>query len=288
MAKTPKRLKTPKGYAPLEGSERRPARNAKFLGPADAKEQFSVTIILRRRPDGPPLPNMSSFGLTAPSQHRRMLEDEFASKYGAAPDDIDRVTKFANEHGLTVVESNAARRSVVVSGTVAQMSKAFAVTLGRYQHTVVRRLHEGPRTEIYRGRDGFIYAPEGLAEVIIGVFGLDNRRITKRNGGDPPGTTFPPGLQVPQIAQLYNFPTNSAAKQIIAIFSEAGYQTPDIKQYFKSLGLPMPTVTDITVDASNDGNGDTETTQDICIAGSGSSRGRHCSVFHDLRPGRLG
>src|SRR5271157_526681 len=268
MAKTPKRLKIPKGYAPLEGSERRPARNAKFLGPADAKEQFSVTIILRRRSDGPPLPNMSSFGLTAPSQRRRMPEDEFASKYGAAPDDIDRVTKFANEHGLTVVESNAARRSVVVSGTVAQMSKAFAVTLGRYQHTVVRRLHEEPRTETYRGRDGFIYAPEGLAEVIIGVFGLDNRRITKSNGGDPPGTTFPPGLQVPQIAQLYNFPTNSAAKQTIAIFSEAGYQTPDIKQYFKSLGLPMPTVTDITVDASNDGNGDTETTQDICIAGS--------------------
>ncbi len=226
MAKTPKRLKTPKGYAPLEGSERRPARNAKFLGPADAKEQFSVTIILRRRPDGPPLPNMSSFGLTAPSQHRRMLEDEFVSKYGAAPDDIDRVTKFANEHGLTVVESNAARRSVVVSGTVAQMSKAFAVTLGRYQHTVVRRLHEGPRTETYRGRDGFIYAPEGLAEVIT-VFSDWTIAGSRKNGGDHPGLRFPQAYRSHRsrssITFLRTAPRNKSSQSFLKRVTSTGH-----------------------------------------------------------------
>jgi kumamolisin len=261
----PKSTEIPKGYRRLEGSERRPAPKAEFLGPADPKEKLEVTIVLRRRPDGPPVPKFDYFATTPPSQRRRMPTDEFAAKYGAAPSDIDRVTKFVKEHGLTVVEANAARRSVVVSGTVAQMSEAFAVTLGRYQHTVVRRRHEGPRTETYRGRDGFIHIPHELAEVIIGVFGLDNRRITKSGSGDPPNTTT---ITIPQVRGLYQFPTNSAAGQTIAIFSEAGYQTSDITNYFSTLppGYPAVIPTDISVDASNDGSEDLETTQDICIA----------------------
>lgn len=101
--------------------------------------------------------------------------------------------------------------------------------------------------------------------IIVGVFGLDNRRITKRNSGDPSNTTT---ITVPQITKLYQFPTNSAAGQTIAILSEAGYQTADIKKYFSDLGMAVPAITDITVDASNDGTGDPETTQDVCIAGS--------------------
>jgi kumamolisin len=56
--KNPKNLspqEVPEGYRRLEGSERRPAAGAKLLGPADANEQVSVTITLRRRPDGPPV-----------------------------------------------------------------------------------------------------------------------------------------------------------------------------------------------------------------------------------------
>ena len=64
--------------------------------------------------------------------------------------------------------------------------------------------------------------------------------------------------------KLYNFPTNSAAGQTVAILSETGYHPADIRS---SLGS-LPTITDVTVDASNDGSADPETTQDICIAAS--------------------
>jgi Pro-kumamolisin, activation domain/Subtilase family len=255
----------PEGYRRIEGSERRPSPGAQLLGPADPAETLTVTIVLRRRLGGPPVPDPSYFTKTPFGQRQRMPENEFTAKYGASPTDIARVTEFAQGQGLTVVETNAARRSVVVSGTVSQMSQAFAVTLGRYQHTVVRRRHEGPRTETYRGRDGFIHVPTGLAEIIVGVFGLDNRRITKCGADDPPNTTT---ITIPQVRGLYQFPTNSAAGQTIAIFSEAGYQTSDITNYFATLppGYPKPTITDISVDASNDGTEDLETTQDICIA----------------------
>ena len=46
----------PQDYIPLEGSERRPSATANHIGPADPNEVFTVTISLRRRPDGPPVP----------------------------------------------------------------------------------------------------------------------------------------------------------------------------------------------------------------------------------------
>src|SRR5262249_9989206 len=108
MPKPPAPQDVPEGYRRLEGSERRPAPDATFLGLADPNEQLWVTIVLRRRPNGPPVPSLSKFASLPPSQRRRMSEEEFAAKYGAAQADIDRVTAFAKSHGLTVTETNAA------------------------------------------------------------------------------------------------------------------------------------------------------------------------------------
>jgi len=102
-------------------------------------------------------------------------------------EDLKRVTDFAVKNGLKIENTNATRRSIVVSGTVNQVGKAFAVKLGRYEHEVARRRGEKPVKEIHHGHDGFIHVPKNLEEVIVGIFGLDNRRISKRNSsGDPP------------------------------------------------------------------------------------------------------
>ncbi len=103
------------------------------------------------------------------------------------------------------MESSAARRTVRVSGTVEQANRTFAVDLGRY---------ESPE-ETYRGREGAVYLPTEVADLIEGVFGLDNRRIAHRaGGGAPPGAveTTPP-----QVAKLYNFPSCKATGQTIGI-----------------------------------------------------------------------
>ena len=252
-------------YSPIEGSERALPAAVKLLGPADPDEVMSVTVFLRQRPDGEPLPDFSYYATTPAAARPRLSDEEFAALYGASDDDIARVVEFARSHGLSVVESHAARRTIVVRGTVSQMSRAFHVELRRYEHSVRRRRHEDPRTEEFRGREGAVYVPDDLSGVIVGVFGLDNRRITKGNTGDPPNTRT---ITVPRVRGLYNFPTNSAGGQTIAIFSERGYQKQDIANYFASLpsGYPAPTITDVSVGASNDGSADPETTQDICIA----------------------
>ncbi len=250
----------PAGYVRMNGSERQALPSARLTGAADPQEQVQVSVVLRRRPDGLALPTFDHF--TRPLSHRpRLAEDDFAAKYGAAPADVDRVLAFAREHGLTVVDSNLARRTVRLSGTVTQMNEAFGVALGRYENTVPAN-GSGPQTEIYRGREGFIYLPAELNEIVVGVFGLDNRKITKRNIGDPTNTKT---ISVATARTLYQFPTNSAAGQTIGIFSVEGYKSSDIKTSF---GGSPPTITDVTVDASNNGSADAETTQDIYIAGS--------------------
>lgn len=258
----------PEGYSRIEGSERRPSPKAKFLGAADPKETFTVSIVLRRRPEGQQLPDMESFA-APPGERIHMSREEFEAKHGASPDEIEKVVEFVKSKGLKVVESHAARRTVIASGTAAQMNKAFGVTLGRYQHDIVVHHGEKPRSETYRGREGYVHVPKELSKVIVGVFGLDNRTITKHNSADPPNTK---PITVPQVSKLYNYPNNSAAGQTIGIFSLSGYDIQDIKKYFAGLtgGYTMPTVKDILIDGATNPGSDPygETTQDIDIAAS--------------------
>jgi kumamolisin len=263
----------PSNYRRLEGSELKPRPPIELLGPADPADRLKVTIVVRRRADGPAVPDYAHYAKTPPSQRRRLPEEEFARKYGATADDLAAVRRFAETHGLEILDSNAARRSIVASGTVAQFNETFAVTLNTYQHQVRRSpLDTEPLTETFRGYDGFVSVPEDLADVIVGVFGLDNRRITKRAAGDPPGTGL---LTVDQVRTLYDFPANQAAGQTIAIFSEGGYLPSDISANFA--GSP-PAVIDVPVDAPNGGFPDGETTQDICIAGA-AAPGAEIAVY---------
>jgi kumamolisin len=188
----------PENYVRLEGSERRSSPSARLLGPADPNERFDVTIVLRRRLDGDPIPDFDYFK-TPPGSRPRLSEEEFARRYGASEEDIGRVTEFTRNNDLTVKETNAARRTVIISGTVEQMSKAFGVKLSRYDHQVALRRGKETVTENYRGRDGFVHVPKDLADIIVGVFGLDNRSITKLNGADPTNTTT---LTIPRLTGL--------------------------------------------------------------------------------------
>ena len=264
--------KVPDGHRRLPGSERKPGASARLIRAADDTAKLSATIVLRRRPDGPSIPDTAHYAATAPSQRSRLSHDDFAKRYGADDADIAKVEAFAQSYGLTVVDVNAARRTVVVTGTVAQFNEAFGVSLNYYEHKVARGRLQEEHTETYRGRDGSIHVPADLVDVIVAVLGLDDRRITKRNAGDPPGTGR---MTIPDMTRLYQFPTNPATGQTIAILSEAGYLPSDISANFA--GHP-PVITDVAVGASNDNTPDSETTQDIFIAAS-AAPGAEIAVY---------
>ena len=272
----------PAGYRRVEGTNRSPVPGATRVGPAEPTERISVSIRVRRRTGAPPLPDLARSPAPAGGVVSR---EEFAATYGADPADIERVEAFANEHGLTVEETSIPRRTVVLAGTVAQMGEAFAVDLGQYQ--------VGETT--YRGREGHVYAPEELAPLVEGVFGLDNRQQARPlfRQADPAQVTQ--ALTPPQVAQLYGFPTGiSAAGQCIGLLEFSGptaaqaplsgYDPADIAAWFTSLNLTAPVIADVSVDGATNSpnspglNGDTEVILDIDVAGS-VAQGARIAVY---------
>jgi kumamolisin len=256
----------PAGYSRLENSARVPAAGARLVGPADPAETLSVTLRVRRRPDAPPLPGPEELAAPPPGQRRFLSREDFAARYGAAPADLAAVADFARGQGLTVIESNAARRSVIASGTVEQMSRAFAVDLGRY---------ETP-THAYRGREGHLHLPANLSNVVEAVFGLDNRQMARPLHArvSSPALGINP-LTPPQVAKLYDFPSSQAATgQTIGLLEfGGGYRLSDIQKFFNGLGLKTPNLTAVGVDGATNAPGinsdeDTEVALDIDVAGA--------------------
>lgn len=233
-------------FVPLPGSEKTLPPDAVALATLPADAVLEVTVRVRRKQSIQPLVNTDTPVTTV------MSRADFASRYGADPAQTRQVEAFAATYDLTVVQRSLARRSVVLRGTVAQMSRAFAVSLQNY------RTDNG---QVFRGRSGVIYVPTELVSLVEGVFGLDDRPLARAHfqvyrppveSGVVPraaGASFTP----PQLARLYNFPTGVTGKnQCIALIElGGGFRTTDIQTYFRGLGLKTPSVKAVSVDGGH-------------------------------------
>jgi kumamolisin len=264
---------------PLKGSERGPLPGSSAIAPADPTERLEVSVLLRRRARQTLLDRVRT--LTGGDRSvGHISRDEFAQQFGADPADIAAVKTFATSHGLTVVQEHAARRTLVLAGTVAQFQVAFGVQLQHCEHP------DGT----YRGRQGAIQIPSELDGIVEAVLGLDNRpqahahfRVRDaRNGSSgiaassnataaAAGVAFTPL----QLASLYSFPSGTGQGQCVGIIElGGGYKPADLKTYFTKLKVGSPKVTAVSVDhgknqPTGDANGpDGEVMLDIEVVGA--------------------
>jgi kumamolisin len=258
----------------LSGSDRAPLNGARSVGKADPAERLEVTMLVRRRGSDALKERVKKLagGDTSVGHLER---EEFAKQFEADASDIAAVKTFAASHGLAVVEEHAARRTVILSGTVAQFNGAFSIDLQRFEHA----------GGSYRGRTGTLQVPDELASVVEAVLGLDNRpqarphfrsrlphgNVQWRASSSAAPTSFTPI----QIASMYDFPEGTGQGQCIALIElGGGYRPADLKAYFAELGIPEPKVTAVSVDhgknhPTGDGNGpDGEVMLDIEVAGA--------------------
>ena len=129
----------------LKGSERSPLPGARIVAPANPDERLEVSVLVRRR--GHQAMQARVAQLAAGKRVAQLSREEFAREHGADPSDFAKVRAFAESQGLKVLEEHAARRTVILSGTVAQFSAAFGVQLH----------HVSCAGCTYRGRTGGIY-----------------------------------------------------------------------------------------------------------------------------------
>ena len=250
----------------LKGSERTALPGAVAKGRADPRERLEVSVVLRRR--GAEALRARVRGLASGDRSaERMSREEFARQHGAAPADIARVKRFARAHGLAVVQEDAPRRTVILSGTVADMEKAFAVELKVFEHG----------RGSYRGREGPVRLPSELKGVVEAVLGLDNRPQARPHFRMRPGrqAATSGSFRPTDLASLYQFPAGNGQGECIAIVElGGGYQPADLAAYFGALQIGVPEVVAVSVDhgrnqPTGDLNGpDTEVMLDIEVAGA--------------------
>jgi len=250
------------GYVPLEGSEK-PMIMSKAAGLTDAHEIISVTIRTRRKKS-----------IDAALKAGKIIDHETYEKlYGTASEDFDAIEAFAQQFHLTTVERNAARRSIVITGTISNFEAAFQVHLSNYIND------DGT---IFRNRVGSINIPANLHGIIEGVFGLSNKphatpKLQKLNKDGmfvshaAANSSFTPN----QLAKIYGFPAGVTGQgQCIGIIElGGGFRNIDLQNYFKSLGITTPAIKAQSVDGglnqpTNANSSDGEVMLDIEVAGA--------------------
>jgi kumamolisin len=256
--------------ASVRGSVRQPVPDAISVGFPNPYELIDVTVVLRRRND------------KLPKEGRTISREEFERRYGADPADVERVEQFASDYDLSVTEVDLGRRTVSLSGTVANMNEAFGTEIRLYQSSA----------GTFRGRTGALFVPADLAPIVTGVFGLDNRPQTKtrfrrliavgpKAAGD---TSYTP----PAVAKLYNYPTaaNGTGQTVAIIELGGGFRISDLTNYFKNLGIsPAPSVTSVSVDggvnqpAGDPNSADGEVLLDIEVVGSIATKAKIAVYF---------
>jgi hypothetical protein len=198
------------GYRPLPGSERPQIPGSILIGPVDETERVTVTLLLRRKPGSPDLPDLQHWQDTPPDKRRFLSADEFYERHGAAENDVTAVTEYLSNQGLQVLDRHAGRRRIVAEGTAAEINAAFRITLNRYR--VPERVPPRPPRgrdgrpigdhghigeQVHRGFEGPVHLPSNLIGVVTAVIGLDNRRLGFPAGvgyrRPPRGELFVPG-----------------------------------------------------------------------------------------------
>jgi hypothetical protein len=167
------------------------------------------------------------------SYRQYLTVEEFTARYGPSQEDYDALIRFAEANGLTVVATSRNRRNVDVTGTVANVEKAFHVTMGFYMHPTENRTFYAP------DREPAVDLPFPLWHVA----GLDNYSIPhpaglqRRNPNVKPNATTGSGpsasfLGSDMRAAYYGGTALTGAGQSLGLLEYYGTDLADLNTYY--------------------------------------------------------
>ena len=231
--------------------------------------RLSVTVHLKHpdEPGHPPGSAADFAALSAPTTRRRLALQR--ARLFAPANALLAV--FAAQHGLRLGRLRAARRTVKLYGTAAQLSEAFGATLRVYDA-------DGRR---FRGRTGPLTAPGDIAPWVRSVIGFDTHVVPLRPASDP---TDGLGLWPSEIAALYGLPAGAdASGQCVGVIAPGGGHLPaDLAEAARQAGRAAPPVVDQPPGASRFGqNGlaDAELALDLQVI-AGVASGVKLAVYY--------
>ena len=121
---------------------------APLVGHLPAAQSMRLSLVLPHRNEAGLLAFLKDLYDPSSASYRKFLTvDEFTERFGPSQEDYDSVVRFAEANGLTVVGTSRNRMNLDVTGPVANIEKAFNVTMGVYQHPTENRTFFAPDRE---------------------------------------------------------------------------------------------------------------------------------------------
>lgn len=111
----------------------------------------------------------------SPLYHRWLTPEQYAEQFGASPQTVAQTTAWLQSYGLTIDGVARSRTRLQVSGTTAQLGRAFRTSFRHYVEDGVRHFSNA----------GDLWLPDALAPLIGGVRNLNDFRPHPRLGQRP-------------------------------------------------------------------------------------------------------
>jgi len=179
---------------------------------------------------------------TSPSYHQFLTVDQFTAEFGPTQAQYDAVVNFAQANGLTVVNTSPNRVNLQVTGSVANIQRAFHVNMDVYQHPTENRAFYAPDRE----------PTTGLTFSLWHVAGLDNFSIPK-----PANLTYiPAGTSTKSSATTGSGPSASflgsdmraayyggsltGSGQVVGLLEYYGTDLADLQTYYTNAKQTYP------------------------------------------------
>ncbi len=186
------------------------ATPAAELGDADVL----VTAWLRPRRGGKvDVERATQLGATLPAERQYVDRGELLAKTSADAGDVDVLRRYCVRFGIEAVATHW--RAVTLAGSIRDFVKAFGATAGICELADKRR---------FRHRYGSLHAPPEIAEMVQGVFGIEQWPRSHAIGHIQPKATPP---SVGDTIARYAFPDGDGSGQTVAIVQLRGEFKPE-------------------------------------------------------------
>ena len=183
---------------------------------------------------------------SSPLYHQWLTPDQFATRFGMADADLNKVKSWLEQQGFSVDSVARSKNMIRFSGTARQVEQAFSTQMRYYKAS--DKQHFAPSTELS--------VPAALSSVVLAVRNLDDFRPKPMHVGSvlPAYTSsqsgyvhFAPG----DIKIAYNIPSSyTGAGQSIAVMGQSDIVLSDIENFQSAAGLATKDPTLVLVPGS--------------------------------------
>jgi len=224
----------------------------------DESERARISLLIRPRSgEHAIITELKKMEVLLPAERNYLSREQYAERFGASVADVAAVEAFARDNALTVGRTSHTRRLVELTGTIAQVSRAFDVQFGCYE-----RAGHG----IYRAPKDSVHVPRHLGDTIDSVMGFTARTHYSYPAISGFSAGRPKLIDPRRIARTYAFPSGSGGRgQCIGIIVlGGGFYESDLAEYFHELGLSKPRITQVNVGEQQNNPADPDAIRQYC------------------------